>query len=240
MFYNWVLNHLFPSNCLFCKSDTKNSSLLCSACIEELPYLKSVCLHCGKSLVGDIGEKNYCGACLNQKFPFENVFIPFQYENPISRLVIDLKFNQKLLYAKILGNLMADFLTKKYQEKEKPQLIIPVPLHKKRLRERGFNQALEIARPIAKKLKIPIDIYSCIRIKNTLAQSILNIEERKQNIKNAFLLKKSLEVNYVAIVDDVMTTGNTVKEFAKILKKSGIMKIDVWCCAKTTIGVLAF
>ena len=143
-----------------------------------------------------------------------------------------MKFGHNLIYAKILGELFAHFIQEKYQT-NLPEIIIPVPLHNSRLRQRGFNQALEIARPIAKKLKTSLDVSSCERSKNTIAQTELNMNERIKNLNNAFALIKSLNYKHVAIFDDVVTTGSTVHELSKVLRKAGVIKIDVWCCAKT-------
>ncbi len=114
-----------------------------------------------------------------------------------------------------------------------PELIIPVPLHKKRLRERGFNQAIEIARPIAKHLKIQLDITHTQRHRYTQAQSDISADLRYKNIHRAFSVKGTLPEN-IAIVDDVMTTGHTVNEFARTLKSAGAEHIQVWCCARTS------
>lgn len=138
------------------------------------------------------------------------------------------------MYAKILGKILADHLQQHYQQKEiKPQMIIPIPLHKKRLRKRGFNQALEIAKIVAKQLEIPIDRFSCIRIRNTNPQTTLPPGDRRKNIRRAFTTKHRINYKYVAVIDDVITTGSTMQEFCKMLSKNGVEQIDVWCCAKT-------
>ena len=105
-------------------------------------------------------------------------------------------------------------------------------MHKQRYKERGFNQSTEIAKTISKRLNIPIDTESCIRQRNTLHQIDLPAKQRHQNIKNAFAVKKNIAVDHVALLDDVMTTGSTVNELAKVLKKAGIMRVDIWVCAR--------
>lgn len=115
----------------------------------------------------------------------------------------------------------------------KPEVIIPVPLHKARLRERGYNQALELARPVAHILQIPIDKHCCQRVKNTQAQSLLRAKERKQNIRGAFVVAETLSYKHVAVIDDVITTGYTIREFCGKLRCAGVQRIDVWSCAKT-------
>ena len=112
-------------------------------------------------------------------------------------------------------------------------MIIPVPLHKKRVAQRGFNQALEIAKTIAKKFKIPLSQDHCIRAINTPPQIDLPANKRKQNVRNAFKIKKTINAKNIVIFDDVLTSGSTVNELSRILKKSGVEHISVWCCART-------
>jgi ComF family protein len=147
-------------------------------------------------------------------------------------LITQLKFSNKLIYAKILAELFINHLS--YLNEPLPQCIIPVPLHRSRLRERGFNQALELAKPIAKRLAIPLDFKSCTRVIATKAQSQILASERKKNIKNAFVIKQNFQYQHVAIVDDVMTTGSTVAELSKTLRKHGVKQIDIWCMARTS------
>ena len=109
---------------------------------------------------------------------------------------------------------------------------MPVPLHTKRLRERGFNQALEIAKVISRKLRIPLDISSCSRTKMTLPQAELPATERKLNVKRAFAYNPSSPYHHIAIVDDVMTTGHTLLELTKTIKKTSENSIDLWVCAR--------
>jgi len=115
---------------------------------------------------------------------------------------------------------------------DKPEQIIPVPLHAQRYHRRGFNQAIEIARPIARMLDIPLNLTCCRRTRNTAPQAQLSAKERKSNLKNAFSIVKAPAVNHVALLDDVVTTGSTVDELARALRKAGIERIDVWACAR--------
>lgn len=144
-----------------------------------------------------------------------------------------LKFKQKLLYAKLLGEMMGQKLA--VEQRTMPELLIPVPLHVSRLRERGCNQALELAKPIAKMLNMKLDRNSVERVNNTAAQSTLPFQERKRNLKNAFVVKKPLCAKHVAIVDDVMTTGSTVEELSRVLRSCGVLEIEIWCCARVIL-----
>jgi ComF family protein len=146
---------------------------------------------------------------------------------------MELKFHENLVNARLLGELMAAAIQQWYRNHPLPDLLIPVPLHPQRLKERGFNQALEISRPIAKTLKIKLDIHHCLRIKNTAAQAQQQAEHRPQNLRNAFQITTDYTGLTIAILDDVTTTGSTLNSFAKALKKAGASQIHVWCVAKS-------
>jgi ComF family protein len=148
-------------------------------------------------------------------------------------MITQLKFEEKLIYAKLLGQLLAKKILQHYTNISLPTLIIPVPLHKKRLQERGFNQALEIAKTVGRLLNIKIDKTSCIRKKNTAAQSTLDAQKREENIKHSFELTQPITASHIAILDDVITTGATTQELAKTIQQSNFKKIDIWCCAHT-------
>lgn len=122
-------------------------------------------------------------------------------------------------------------LKQHYASREVPDLIIPAPLHRKRLRQRGFNQAIDLAKSVAKQLDINIDRKLCKRIKHTSAQITLHAKQRQRNVRNTFHIKP-LNVDYVAIIDDVMTTTSTVNELCKCLRRQGVKKIDVWVVAR--------
>jgi ComF family protein len=157
------------------------------------------------------------------------------YLPPITKLIMELKFHHKLVNAEILGQLMAQTLQKRwYYNKSLPDVIIPVPLHTQRLQERGFNQALEIARPISDRLQIPLDTLSCQRARHTTAQATLVAEQRHQNVKNAFVIHQDFTGRTIALLDDVITTGQTVAELSKTLKKAGAKRIDIWAIARAT------
>lgn len=225
----------FPYTCILCSEKTRREIDLCSDCEKNLPWLhQKICIHCAAPLL--LETNSICGACLKNPLPFYKTCILFSYTHAIKKLIIGLKFQQRLLYANILGSLLMEKVEQLYQKEDLPPLIIPVPLYKKRLRERGFNQAIEIARPINKKLNIPIDYKSCSRIRNTVAQSTLPANQRATNVKNAFAIQRSLSSQHIALLDDVMTTGHTLIELSRALYDAGVKRIDVWCCARTYLG----
>ncbi len=220
---------LVGHRCIICDEVTARKIDLCDSCEAELPFLSNCCKRCATPLVDDHSE---CGQCLQKDLPAINTTAIFHYQSPIDQLIMQLKFGNNLTSAKILGELMATNLVAKYRDVVKPQLIIPVPLSQKRLKERGYNQALELAYPIAKKLAIPIEKYRVVRIKHTEAQAKLIAKRRIGNLKGAFKVIGALPAIHVAIVDDVITTGSTAFELARTLQRSGVSKVDIWCCAK--------
>lgn len=231
---NKLIQVFFPYRCILChlKSDQKHD--LCRECELDLPWIKNGCQRCALELQGNLlGE--VCGACLSSPPPYEKLVALFQYTQPLISLIKQLKFDNKLIFAYVLGNLLCQHISKLYLPLQLPQLITPIPLHKKRLQERGFNQSLEIARVLGKRLDIAINTKNITRDEYTLAQSSLTREERMNNIKNCFRINNIFDASYVAVIDDVMTTGNTMNEFCFTLRKAGVKKIDVWCIARTQV-----
>ncbi|PJB10330.1 MAG: amidophosphoribosyltransferase, partial [Gammaproteobacteria bacterium CG_4_9_14_3_um_filter_38_9] len=173
-----------------------------------------------------------CTSCITSPPPFHRTIALFHYTGPIVSLIWKLKFQNDLKIARLFAQHWIDYFNHFDSHNTLPDLIMPVPLHFSRLKQRGFNQSLEIAKPIGKYFHIPIDTRACIKIKNTEPQSSLSAQKRKGNLKNAFGLSRPIDAKHVAILDDVMTTGNTVSEIASLLQKTGVEKIDVWCCAR--------
>lgn len=157
----------------------------------------------------------------------------FPYQPPIKQLISELKFHQQLIYAHLFSELLFDQIkTRWYRNQPLPSIIIPVPLHPKRLRERGYNQTLEIAKPLAKSLRIPLHASGLIRHKSTQPQSGLSKRKRAQNVSQAFKVYDDFTNHHVALLDDVVTTGFTISECCKLLKAHHAKQIDVWCCAR--------
>jgi ComF family protein len=232
--YGWlkhVQRRLFPATCVLCGCDAAGELDLCDACRADLPRVLRPCPRCGLPLATE--TENECGSCVADPPGFTRTLVPFRYDEPIKHLIHALKFNQKLYVARVLGELMAEHYA---QQGAHPDVIIPVPLHPGRLRTRGFNQALELARPIAARLRIPINVRACARTRGTVAQSDLPATQRAKNIKGAFEVRERLPVRSVAIVDDVMTTGATVDELARTLTANGVEDVQVWVCARALLS----
>ncbi|MDM8569559.1 ComF family protein [Thiotrichales bacterium HSG1] len=214
---------LLLQNCFLCGFNSKR--LLCTACLSDLPYQTLVCHICSKSLiVGDL-----CNQCQQNPPSYTKAQAVFSYVYPIDKLISVAKFKKNLSILNLLGNLMVEHL--KFELR--PDVLIPVPLHPKRLRQRGYNQSVELAKCISKYTGIPFAYKSCQRIKNTRPQVGLSAQQRIINIQNAFQVNPiKNNWQYIVLIDDVMTTGSTVDVLAKEFLKVGVQRVDVWCCAR--------
>ncbi len=224
--YN-IQSLLYPGHCVLCGESCPGDRDLCDGCFVLLPRNPYSCPRCALPLPERAASRP-CGDCQKRPPPFDRCLAPLHYRHPVDYLLTRLKFHQKLANARLLGNLMAHWL----RSVEPPELIIPVPLHPARLRERGYNQALELARPIGKRLGIAIDSRSCRRVVDTAPQTGLSAKQRHTNLRNAFAVTGQLKARHVAILDDVITTGHTVEEMARTLRRAGVARIDVWACAR--------
>lgn len=229
---NWIniiQDCLFPPTCILCGNPGINHLDICAYCLQHLPRNHHCCTLCAEIFSASVAEQTLCGRCLQEKPAFDKTYAPFTYTDEISYLISQLKFGAQFKIARLLGSLLAEELK---AIELLPDCIIPIPLHSARYFERGFNQAYEIGTCVASHLHIEINHRACIRHKDTPHQTGLSAKLRRQNIRNAFSVIKPLTVNHVAILDDVMTTGATANELAKILKKSGVNRVDVWVCAR--------
>ncbi|MFU8787841.1 MAG: ComF family protein [Methylobacter sp.] len=230
--YNWIniiQDYLLPPTCILCGSPGYDSRDICYCCDQHLPRNNQRCYRCAAELKTPTSAPTLCGRCLSRQPAFDETMAAFIHQGAIRHLINNLKFNAQYKNARLLGLLLADHLK---QNAELPDLIMPVPLHKARYRERGFNQAIEIARTVGKELHIPLDLGSCRRHRNTQHQTRLSAKKRRKNLKNAFSVIKPIHAQHIALLDDVMTTGSTAHELASILKKNGVSRVDVWVCAR--------
>lgn len=230
--YHWlniIQDYLLPPTCLLCGHDGDGGIDLCRYCREQLPQNLCCCYRCGLAMATVTAAPTPCGRCLSLNPAFDVTHAPYLHQAGIRHLVTALKFSADYKNARLLGQLLARHLQ---QQTERPEYIIPVPLHPTRYRQRGFNQSLEIARTVSKQLQLPLDFSSCKRIKNTTQQTSLSAKQRRNNMKRAFAVVKPLKAKHVAILDDVMTTGSTMHELAQVLKNAGVEQVDVWVCAR--------
>lgn len=179
-----------------------------------------------------VTKSSVCGQCLSSPPVYQRVWSPFIYAQPLEWMIHQLKFNDKLAFAPLLSELMKQRLLHWLDGHNRPEAIIPMPLHPSRLRQRGFNQSELLIRPLAKQLNIKLDVTCCERVRNTEHQTGKNAKQRKQNIKGAFRFQNKPGYRHVAIFDDVVTTTSSVSELAKILIMEQVDTVDVWCLAR--------
>lgn len=220
----WLGHHCLPLRCLVCANPGNDGLDLCAACYAELPWNDHACPLCALPLPPDEPAK-VCGACLAEPPRQAGAAATFLYAPPIDRLVLRFKFHQDLAAGRLLSQLMLhavpDFA-------EYP--LLPMPLHGRRLRERGYDQARELARPLARELQLPLWTGLC-RSRATLAQSTLDADARRQNLKGAFAVRAT-PPSRLTLVDDVMTTGATLDAAVRALRRSGLQEATLWVCAR--------
>lgn len=214
---------LLPGSCLLCGADSEHD-LLCPACDADLPNLPDgLCPQCGEQSAR--GER--CGNCLKQPPHFDTTCALLRYDFPVDRLIQALKYGHQLAVAGWLGRHLASKL------QDHPfDLIIPLPLHPDRLRQRGFNQALEIARAIASHHNCTLTTDCLSRCRATPAQAELALKERQRNVRNAFACHREIDGLRVLLIDDVMTSGATANECARVLKLHGAARVDIAVAAR--------
>jgi ComF family protein len=214
------LARLFGGSCYLCRGAA--AGLLCAACDADLPRLAPPrCPRC--ALDSPRGE--VCGRCLAEAPHYDATVAALAYEFPADALVHSLKFRGELALASLLGELLLQKIPN-----QEIDCVIPVPLSAGRLRERGYNQALEIARHVKRS---KLDLALCVRERDTPAQMDLPYDERRRNVRGAFRCTRSLARQSVAVVDDVMTTGATLNEIALVLKQAGASRVTNWVVART-------
>lgn len=178
-----------------------------------------------------------CASCLKKAPPFDRCLPAFIYSYPVNHIIQRIKYSRQISLLPIFSRTLAEILCHSYSGLEWPEVIIPVPLHKQRLRHRGYDQALLLGKEVQKKLKpvqqIKLDYRLVQRSRNTPAQQELPARKRRKNIRAAFSLTTTFDYQHVAIVDDVVTTGETVGEITRLLKKHGVETVDIWCLART-------
>ncbi len=217
---------VLPWRCLLCAAAGGHDIDLCADCAAELPRNRSCCARCALPLATPAAM---CGECQRRAPPWSAAWAPFRYGWPLDRLESRYKFGADLAAGRVLSTL--------WQREpcpiDLPQLLLTVPLHRSRLRQRGYNQALELARPLVRELGVPLRHDVLQRLRRTDAQTELDAIGRRRNVRGAFAMRQGIELPaHIAILDDVMTTGATLAECARVLKRSGVRRVDVWALAR--------
>lgn len=210
--------------CLLCGERAAAGRALCLACIDALPFVSPTCVRCAAP--GIVGT---CGRCQTHPPAFDRAVAAYAYAPPVDRLLVALKFHAQLHVARALGELLADRFASRQTAVD---VIVPVPLHLGRLRERGYNQSLELARPLARALNVRLDPSSSVRTRATAPQTALSPNERARNVSKAFAARADMTGLRVAIFDDVMTTGQTLHSLAGCLRRAGAASVEAWVAAR--------
>ena len=239
-----LLEACLPSHCLLCHLPSKQS-LICQCCYDSILTDRPCCLHCGCGLTS---SQAYCGECLQHPFSFRQLHAIASYQTPFPVLIKQLKYNGQILYADLLGLLLAHSIQNRYSQQQLQEIdyIIAIPLHTKKHRSRGFNQAQLIKDSLVKHLPVltlykpPVNQPFIIRNKLTTAQEGLSRAQRLHNLNHAFSLSKDAEISLqgknIVLIDDVVTTGATINSLCQCLSTAKVKTIDVWCICRTELG----
>ena len=212
----------FEQDCLLC-SGVSDGDIVCSACAADLPRLqRPSCPRC--AIPTPSGET--CGHCLKKPPHFDAVQAAFAYDFPLDKLIQSFKYAHRLALGAYFGRQLSML------PHIEADLIIPLPLHRERLRERGFNQAIELARPVCRAWHLPIDSTSCTRTRNTTAQAQLPWRQRIKNMRGAFHCSTDLTGKRIILIDDVMTSGASLNECARTLKLHGALEVATLVVAR--------
>lgn len=226
-----LLRALLPPRCLLCGAAGDGGRDLCAGCAADIAINAPCCPRCALPLEAPAPS---CGACVKREPPFASAWVPFRYGHPLDLLEARFKFRADLAAGRVLAGLLADRAC--VDAPSRPQLIVPVPLHPARLRERGYNQALELARPLARALALPLRHDVLMRTRATPPQTGLDAKTRRRNLRGAFAVAQGVALPaHVALLDDVMTTGATVHECARVLRRAGVVRVDVWALARAPL-----
>jgi ComF family protein len=236
------LDWLYPPRCRFCRESVFDAGdCFCRACRERIRrVVHPLCTCCGRPFLDTSGDDHLCGNCIARRpyFLRARAWACYPTEDgeahPLREAVQRFKYGRKVSLGKPLGRLMAAECRDFFDER-KLDLILPVPLHPKRLRWRGFNQSVVLARAIGKTWRLPVDPFVLARSRETPPQTQLNEEERRKNMRRAFAVnaEKSIEGKTVLLIDDVYTSGATVNECSRALMRGGAKEVSVLTLART-------
>ncbi len=219
---------VLPPRCLMCGEIHADPLDMCAACLAELPRNAPACIRCAMPLAG---AHETCGECLKSPPPFELAAAPWLYAGALAGLLPRFKFHAELACGRLLATLALEAL-RHWDGWRGVELTIPVPLHAQRLRRRGYNQALELARPLARGRRLPLAPQGLLRIRDTAPQTALSGDARRRNLRGAFAANGVPQGAGVLLIDDVFTTGATLREAAATLQRAGAARVHVLAMAR--------
>ncbi len=229
--WSTFVQSVLPASCILCGSPGQPPDLdICAACESELVVNSPACERCGDPLAGNVGGSLVCGACIRLKPCFHRAFCAFRYAYPLDHMVLALKFQGAVAHGRVLGTLLGRRL-KREAMRDVPEIIVPMPLSEERFRERGYNQAVELGWAVSGMLGIPLETDLVVRQRHTREQTALSRKERKENVRRAFVATRKVHKASIAVLDDVVTTGCTANELARVLLRAGAQRVQVWAVA---------
>lgn len=227
-----MLNFIFPPQCPICKTRVQNVHTLCNECFGHIRFIsKPYCDKCGRPFEFQITEEYLCGTCLTKKQIFHKARAVFKYDDFSKRLILPFKHSDHIELTALLTNLLFQAGSDLFAEID---ILIPVPLHRYRLMKRKYNQAALLAKSLSHRIKKPFATGVLLRVKHTQSQGHMKRTQRQQNVSKAFQVKNNQKIigKHVLLIDDVMTSGATLNECAKALKKAGAQKISYLTLAR--------
>jgi ComF family protein len=247
---------LLPNRCLLCMATVKKhdgaGSVMCEGCIDDLPQAGPACPRCAEPLKSlrpltttpDLASApaGDCSTCRTEAPAFERSVALWRYEFPLDSLISAFKYRHQLALAQFFGEQLAQQVQRQIARGAltRPDVLLAMPLHPRRLAERGFNQSLLVAQIVSRRLQLPLQSHWLQRVRHTPSQTGLPWQQRGANVESAFRCKADVAGQHVAVVDDVMTTGSSLQEVARTLKLAGAIRVDNWVLARTApAGVLA-
>jgi len=231
-----LLNLVYPLECQICRvplGPFKESSL-CDKCKGKIRLnLAPFCIKCGRSLINSTKDNNCCRECSHRSYYFQRSWAAANYEGVLKEAIHSFKFGAHLRLLPIFTELVINFAMR-YIDIDTFDVVVPVPLHKTKLREREFNQAQLLAKDFSDKKSLPINSWGLKKIRNTKPQTEFNKDKRRSNIKNAFKVTDSscFKDKKILLMDDVFTTGSTLNECAKMLTESGAKSVECLVVAR--------
>lgn len=233
-----LVSLLYPPCCALCGGRGVHGLDLCLGCRRDLPWNYRPCPHCAAPLPRGVAPDTACADCQRDPPGYDRAWSAFRYQGTLRWLHRRFKFGARLANSRLLAALLADALASALDQgmAVRPDCVLVMPLHRRRVSWRGFNQALELIRPAAGRLQIELDFQGLRRTKPTRPQTDLPARRRRQNVRGAFACARDLAGLRVALFDDVVTTGHTVAEAARVLRRAGALEISVWSLARTPGG----
>jgi len=231
---NAVVDFMYPPRCSLCGRYDGNEEGICFDCLSQINYIgRPLCIRCGKPFSHEFATDHFCGECLTGKRYFSKARAVGLYNGLFRKTLHRFKYQWNHCLATPLGTLMANRMGSFFSDAAY-QCMVPVPLHRRRLRKRGFNQALVLARILSRAYHIPLDRNNLVRTRWTQSQVGLSERERKDNVRGAFAVLQSARIaqRTILLLDDIYTSGSTVDECSRVLIKAGARKVDVLTLAR--------